>query len=809
MTVNDIISRLTLEEKALLLQGKTMWTTWDIPRLNIPSIFLADGPHGMRKQAGAGDHLGLNASVPATCFPTAATVANSWDTALGEKLGAALGEEGAAQRVHVVLGPGVNMKRSPLCGRNFEYFSEDPYLAGKMAAAYVRGIQSSGPSACPKHFAVNSQEARRMAMNAVLDERTLREIYLTGFEIAVKEGGARAIMTSYNEINGVYANENAHLLTDILRREWGFEGFVMTDWGADNEHTEGVRAGSELVMPAPGPDAAIGLVEDVRAGKIDESVLDERLQALLTNVFKFHGQVEKTPRTFDAQAHHALARRCAAESIVLLENDGTLPLKAGTKVALIGDFAAQPRYQGAGSSMVNPTKMDSMADCISGSGLNVIGTAQGYVRTGVKAVPGIIEEAVALAKQAEVTLLCMGLDEISESEGLDREHMEIPQGQKDLLAALRAAGAKVVLVISGGASFVMPEKETCCAAIHGYLGGQAGAGAMVDAIVGKVNPSGKLAESWPLSLADTPAAAYYPARERSSEYREGLFVGYRYYDTAKVPVRYPFGYGLSYTSFAYADIEATDKAVSFTVTNTGSVAGSEVAQVYVGCKNGKVFRPAKELKGFAKVQLAPGESRRVTVALDDKAFRYFNVRTNAWEVETADYEIYAAASCEDIRLSAAVHVEGTGAELPYGELPSYESGRIANVPDAEFEALLGHPIPDGKWSGDIGQNDALCQLYYAKSRLARLVYRIQTGIVNRANARGVPNLSVLFFYNMPIRGMEKMSAGFISRAMSRDVTHMVNGHVFRGAGRFAADFVRGRLEQKRFMDKVKKAGAEK
>ncbi len=809
MTVDEIISRLTLEEKALLLQGKTMWTTWDIPRLNIPSIFLADGPHGMRKQAGAGDHLGLNASVPATCFPTAATMANSWDTTLGEQLGAALGEEAAAQRVHAVLGPGVNMKRSPLCGRNFEYFSEDPYLAGKMAAAYVRGIQSSGPSACPKHFAVNSQETRRMAMDAVLDERTLREIYLTGFEIAVKEGKPKALMTSYNMVNGVYANENAHLLTDILRGEWHYEGFVMTDWGGDNDHTEGVRAGSELVMPAPGPDAAIGLAEDVRAGKIDESVLDERLRAMLPQVLSLHETVAGKPEAFDAQAHHALARKCAAESIVLLENDGTLPLKAGTKVALIGDFAAKPRYQGAGSSMVNPTRVDSLADCISGSGLDVIGAARGYVRTGAKAIPGLIEEAVALAKQADVTLLCMGLDEISESEGLDREHMEIPQGQKDLLAALHTAGARVVLVISGGAPFIMPEKGSFCAAIHGYLGGQAGAGAMIDAIMGKVNPSGKLAESWPLSLADTPAAAYYPAKERTSEYREGLFIGYRYYDTAKVPVRYPFGHGLSYTSFAYSDIQATDKAVSFTVTNVGSVPGSEVAQVYVGCKNGRVFRPLKELKGFAKVQLAPGESKRVTVALDDKAFRYFNVKTNAWEVETADYEIHAAASCEDIRLSAAVHVEGTGAVLPCGELPSYESGRIAHVSDAEFEALLGHPIPDGRWSGEIGPNDALCQLYYARSGLARMLCRIQTAIVEKANARGVPNLSVLFLYNMPIRGMEKMSAGWVNRAMTKDIVRMVNGHVFRGAGRFIADFLRGRLEQKRFMDKVNRAGENK
>ncbi len=806
MTIDEIISQLTLEEKALLLQGDTVWTTLAIARLGIPAIFLSDGPHGVRKQAGAGDHLGLNASLPATCFPTAATMANSWDTELGEQMGAALGNEAAALGVNVLLGPGLNIKRSPLCGRNFEYFSEDPYLAGKMAAAYIRGIQSQGVGACPKHFAVNSQETRRMCMDSAADERTLREIYLTGFEIAVKEGHPRTLMSSYNQINGCYANENDHLLTDILRNEWGFDGFVVTDWGGDNNHTQGVRAGSELVMPAPGMDTAIGLVADVRNGKIDESILDDRLRKLLTQVFALHENSKQYPSAFDQNDHHALARKCAADSIVLLENDGTLPLSSGTKVALIGDFAIKPRYQGAGSSVVNPTKLEDLSACITRSGLNVVGVAQGYVRTGVKAKEDLTADAVTLARQADVVLLCIGLDEISESEGLDRTHLEIPHAQKELLHSLQGTGAKVVLVLSGGASFIMPETNQYCAAIHGYLGGQAGAAAMTDTLVGKISPSGKLAESWPMSLSDTPANRYFPAKERTSEYREGLFVGYRYYDTAEIAVRYPFGHGLSYTPFAYSDIHATTEAVTFTITNTGRREGKEVAQLYVHCSNGKVFRPKKELKGFVKVSLAPGEKKIVSIPLDDKAFRYYNRKTKCWEIETGNYQLLVAASAADVRLIADLHVQGTDAPLPYEKLPSYQSGNIADVPNWEFVHLLGHPIPDGQWRSEIEINDALCQLSHAKGATAHLVNFILTRMIQRADATGVPDLNALFLYNMPVRSLANMSFGWVTRDMAQDILLMFNGHFFRGIGRLVIDFFRGIIAKRKLLKTVQKAG---
>lgn len=795
MNIEKYLRELTLEEKAALLQGWSTWTSLSIKNLNVPAMFMSDGPVGLRKQVGSADHLGLNESIPATCFPTAATMANTWNVELGEALGCALGEEAAANDVHVVLGPGLNIKRSPLCGRNFEYFSEDPYLSGKMAAAYIKGIQSNGVAACPKHFAVNSQELRRMAMDAVVDERTLREIYLTGFEIAVKEGKAKAIMSAYNMVNGTYANENAHLLDEILRKEWGFSGYVVTDWGADNDHTEGVRAGCNLVMPAPGPDCAIGLVEDVKAGRIEESVLDQRIEELLEVVFATHEAVKNAPKTFDVDEHHAVARKCAEESIVLLDNDGILPLCQGASVAIIGDFAKVPRYQGAGSSQVNPTKLDDLYDCLAGV-LSITAYAQGFDRKDPKPKRELIDEAVTVAKNAETVLLCVGLDEIMESEGMDRPHMELSESQQELITEVCAVNKNVILVLSGGAPFVMPDRSLYRAAIHGYLGGQAGAGAMADALVGKVNPSGKLNETWPHKLEDNPSYPYFPSKERTSEYREGLYVGYRYYDTVGKDVRYPFGYGLSYTSFAYSDISATRNSVTFTVANTGSRDGAEVAQVYVACKNGKAFRPKKELKGFAKVFLKAGESKTVTVPLDDKALRYFNVKTNAWEMETAHYEILVAASAGDIKLSTTLRIMGVEGERQ--ALPSYAGGHIEAVPDAEFEALLGRPIPDGSWGGELRSNDALCQLYYAKSAPGRWVYRLLTNRLKKAEAKGTPDLNIMFVYNMPFRAFSKFSNGLVSRKMVDDIVFLVNGHFWRGLGRLIVDFFRNLSACNRF-----------
>lgn len=775
MKHTDIITKLNLEQKCALLSGDTVFTTRGYKNAGVPSITLSDGPNGVRKQAGAADHLGLNPSVPATCFPTAATVACSWDPALGEEIGRAMGEEAAAQEVAVLLGPGLNTKRSPLCGRNFEYFSEDPYLSGKMAAAYVRGIQSEGISACPKHFAVNSQELRRMASDSVVDERTLRELYLTGFEIVVKEAHPKALMSSYNLINGIYANENAHLLQDILREEWGFDGAVVTDWGGSNDHALGVKNGSTLEMPAPGGDAVRELLAAVRSGKITEADVDARLDELLTLVLDTHAAVERHSRSFDADAHHALARRAAGESVVLLKNDDALlPLAEGTRVAVIGDFAETPRYQGAGSSAVNSIKVDTFLDCLSDSGLYSVGFAPGFDRQG-KPDAAKQAEAVALAAKADAVLLCLGLDEIKESEGLDRADMKLADNQIELLQAVREANPNTVVIVNAGASLETPWLAHCKALVYGALGGQAGAGAMVDVLTGKINPGGKLAETWANAYDDTPARDHFAGPGRTVQYREGLYVGYRYYQTAGVPVAFPFGHGLSYTQFAYSDLHADAHSATLTVTNTGDRAGAEIVQLYVAKPNAEIFRPAQELKAFAKVQLAAGESKTVTLTLDDKAFRYRNTRTDSWEVEGGTYELRVGASSADIRLTAAVEVIGTDALNPYAgkALPHYQSGKVQTVPDAEWETLLDRPIPDDRVK--IDRNMTLGELNHGRSPLGWLVWAVLTALLNASYKKGKPDLNVLFQYNMPLRALAKMTNGAISMGMVDGIVMEVQG----------------------------------
>ena len=770
-----LLKKLTLEEKCALLSGAETFKTRGMPEHGIPQIWLSDGPHGLRKQAGESDHLGLNPSVPATCFPTASAVANSWDAALGEEIGAALGEEAAAQEVSVVLGPGLNMKRNPLCGRSFEYFSEDPYLAGKLAAGYIRGIQSKGVAACPKHFAVNSQETRRMASDSIVDERTLREIYLTGFEIAVKEGHPRSIMSSYNLVNGTYANENKHLLMEILRGEWGFDGAVITDWGGSNDHALGVKNGSTLEMPAPGGDSVRELLAAVESGKISESDIDARLSELLPLVFDTKAALDAAPREFDAAAHHALARRAAEESLVLLKNeDSLLPLAAGSKVAVIGDFAKNPRYQGAGSSMVNSTQVDVLLDKLIDSELNVIGYQQGFDRHG-KPDAALQKSACELAAQANTVILCMGLDEIAESEGLDRSNLRLAQNQVDLLQAVAAVNPKIVVVLYSGSVVETPWLDNCQALLYAALGGQAGAGAVADALAGKVNPCGKLAETWPLAYADIPSAADFATRRKTVEYREGLYIGYRYFATAEKAVRFPFGYGMSYTTFAYSDMAADEQGVSLTVTNTGSVAGTEIVQMYIAKKNSELFRPVKELKGFARVTLAPGEKQRITITLDDKAFRFWNVKANRWEIEGGEYELLVGASVEDIRLCEKISVHGTATVHPYEDrdLDCYYKGDVLHVSDADFEKLLGHPIPNGKTK--IDRNLTLGELNHARSPLGWLVWLVLTILLDASYKRGKPDLNILFQYNMPLRALAKMTNGAISMGMVDGIVMELQG----------------------------------
>lgn len=790
MKYRELIQSMTLEEKAMLMSGKNNWESEDIPRLKVPSLFCADGPHGIRKQLGAADHLGLNPSAPATCYPTASAIANSWDTSLGEDVGSCLGAEAAEQGVNILLGPGLNIKRNPLCGRNFEYFSEDPYLSGKMAAGYVRGIQSHGVSACPKHFAANSQETLRMASDSVMDERTLRELYLTGFEIAVKESNPKTLMTSYNLVNGVYANENPHLLQEILVDEWGFDGIVVSDWGGSNDHTAGVAAGNHLEMPAAGPGTDREIVEAVKNGSLSMEILDKRVDEFLSVLF----DVTRAKNVkADLTAHHAAARRAARESIVLLKNENSiLPLKKGASVAVIGDFADMPRYQGAGSSLVNTTHLDRTMDEIKKTDLTVAGFSAGFTRNGTPD-DAMLKDACALAQKAETVLLYLGLDEVRETEGLDRSDMRIAENQVALLAAIQKANPNIVVVLSCGSAVEMPWLGHCRALIHASLSGQAGAGAILDVLTGVYNPSGKLTESYPVKYQDTPNYRYYPGLECSAEYREGPFVGYRYYEKANIPVQFPFGFGLSYSTFSYSELSVSATEVSFTLENTGALAGAEVVQLYIGKNDSAVFRPVKELKGFQKVFLQSGERKAVTIPLDDKAFRYFDVTANRFETESGEYQIYVGSSSADIRLTGEVAVKGTAVPSAYDseKLPHYFSGKVTEVSDKEFELLLGRPLPNGKWdrSKPLGRNDTFAQLFYAKSPVARLAYKVLSSKKRKAEESGKPDLNILFIYNMPFRGMAKMMGGMFDMKMVDALLFLFNGHFFRGAGRLIKAFL--------------------
>ena len=839
MKHQDLIDQLTLEEKAALLGGKGEWDTRPVPRLGIPSMIMSDGPNGVRRQAGAGDHLGLNASLPATCFSTAATMANSWDPEMGERVGEALGEEARALGVHILLGPGMNIKRNPLCGRNFEYFSEDPYLAGKMAAAYVRGTQRQGVYACLKHFAVNSQEERRMAMNAVVDERTLREIYLTGFEIALEESHPGAFMTSYNQVNGEYANENMHLLKEILRGEWQYDGFVVSDWGGSNDHTAAVRAGSDLEMPAPGLGSARELVEAVREGRLSMEDLNARVDELLDAVLNTAGRTDnpsqaqessgqsslphgqescgrKTPPSgqegFDKRAHHILARRAAEGSMVLLKNEeGILPLKRGTRVAVVGDFAFTPRYQGAGSSLVNATKVESIVRCIrKKKGLSVVRECRGYQRSGGWD-PMLAQEAVQAAKEADVVLYFFGLDEMSESEGLDRKHMKIPHVQVRILEAMEKVNPNIVGILSAGSAVEMPWDRNVKALLHASLTGQAGATAILNVLTGRVNPSGKLSETIPFRYEEVPSAPYYPAKEKNSDYREGIYVGYRYFDTVGKPVRYPFGFGLSYTSFAYSGLEVTREGVSFTLTNTGTRDGAEVAQLYVGKRDSGVFRAAKELKGFVKVFLKAGESRVVRIPFDKRTFRYWNRRINGWAIEEGEYQVYVGGCSDCLPLQGSICLTGDGMQAAGGyeirpaepdlydvqKITPYLTGQVTEVSDEAFSELLGYPVPDGSWGTDLTANDALCQLKNAKNPIARFAAAELARRQKKADESGKPDLNIHFINNMPLRAVAKMSGGLVDKKMADGIVDVVNGHFLRGAGALAGGFIRNAVANRK------------
>lgn len=809
MDSKKIISQMTLAEKASLLSGKGNFTTQDVSRLGIPSITLADGPHGLRRQAEESDHLGLNESLKATCFPTAATIANSWNEELLTEMGRCLAEEAKAQEVSILLGPGLNIKRSPLGGRNFEYFSEDPYLSGKLAAAMTRGVQEKGVGACPKHLAANSQETLRMHSDSVVDERALREIYLTGFEIAVKEGKPLCLMSSYNRLNGTYTNESKWLLQDLLRDEWGFDGIVVSDWGGSDERVQGLIAGNQLEMPGTRGQSTAEIMEAVQNGTISQELLDQRVAEYLSVLDRCAPKEAAAP--FDIEAHHALARHAAEESLVLLKNEGNiLPLKAETKVALIGELAEKPRYQGAGSSRVNVTKLDTVKDLISQSFPNCLGYQPGYCCNDAKQRENSEERynaALALARQSEVILLFLGLDDTSESEGRDRVHMQLQTQQMELFERLMQLNKPIVLVLAGGSPFELPHSKICPAVLHSYLAGQAGAGAILDALTGKINPSGKLAESWPYLVEETPCAHYFPGREKTAEYRESIFVGYRYYLTSGRQVHWPFGYGLSYTSFSYEDLKIDEQGLSFKLTNTGACAGAEIWQLYISLPESQFFRPRRELKGFGKVRLEAGESQVVRFAFNDYSFRYYDIESQKFEIEGGDYQIEIGRSSAETALKGKLRKSGTKRLSPYRDqqLPSYRNAAVTNVPDAEFQTLLGRPIPPAGWdrTADLERNDTFSQLVYAKSFWGRKVYKILSRKKKEAEEKNEINMNVLFVYNMTFRGLEKLAASDFNRAMTDALLLLFNGHFFKGLIRL----LRGRRKLKKERSAVQAQGA--
>lgn len=786
-----------------MLSGASEWDSRGNERAGIPSFVMSDGPHGVRRQLGAGDHLGLGQSKPATCFPTAGTVANSWDPALAEEMGEALGKEAHDLDVNVLLGPGLNIKRNPLCGRNFEYYSEDPQVAGHMAAGLVKGIQSNGISACPKHFAVNSQELRRQASNSVIDERTMREIYLTAFEITVREAHPWTIMTSYNEVNGVYAHENKHLLQEILRDEWGFDGMVVSDWGGSNSAVDAVKAGGSLEMPSPGFTSVRELVGAVQAGTLAEADLNARAAevAKIARLTKTEGVGRDDLLKDDiAVAHHAVARHVAENSSVLLKNvDGTLPLPAGVNVAVVGDMAKVARFQGSGSSKVNATREENLLDELTRTeGVNVAGYAQGYDRQGARN-QGLIDEAVALAGKADVVVAVVGLDERSESEGLDRSTMAIPQVQNDMVDALVATGKPVVIVLIAGSPVELPWYDGVSAILYIGLSGQAGASATANALTGKVNPSGHLAETWPIQYADAPNSGWYPAIGRDAIYREGPFVGYRYYTTAGVPVRFPFGYGLSYSSFSYADLKVDDNGVEFTVANDSDVPGATVAQLYVRGPQGGVLRPDRELKGFAKVQLDAHESKTVRIEFDRYTFRHFDTESNAWHVESGEWTLMVGANVEDILLTATHEVKGDVDPKPADPaLGSYLTGKVKEVTDDEMTALFGHWVVAPGKPVTFGANDPISSWVDSKGFVARTVAKVLTNREESVREKtGQPDLNTLFILNMPPRAMSKMTQGMIDSAMVQAIVKIANRHTFRGIGSFIAGFFRNQSANKR------------
>ncbi|GIG53910.1 glycoside hydrolase family 3 C-terminal domain-containing protein [Demequina activiva] len=762
-----IVSKLDRAEKIRLISGKDFWHTEGSPAHGFESFMMTDGPHGLRKQAGDTDHAGLNDSVPATCFPTASALAATWDPALLEQVGHALGRECRDEEVGVLLGPGLNIKRHPAGGRNFEYLSEDPLLAGRMAAALVRGIQAEGVGACLKHFAANNQETDRMRVDTIVDERTLREIYLTGFEIAVREAQPWTVMCAYNLVNGVHAGEHRTLLTEVLREEWGFDGLVMTDWIATHDRPAGVHAGLDLEMPSSSGAWDQRTAEAVESGALSEGDLDLACGRVVTLALKVAAERASRPASQDRSAvhaeHHALARRVAAAGTTLLTNDGILPLEPTGRIALIGAFAQTPRHQGGGSSLVQSTQLDTALETMRArvaDGAQVT-YAPGYDAATGDATDAQIREALEAADGADTVVLMVGLPTSFESEGYDRDHLDIPASHTRLIQAITARHDRVVVALSNGAPVVMPWADAPNAIVESYLGGQAAGSAVVDVLFGDAEPGGRLAESFPVTADDLPSSHDFADRPTQVQYREGLYVGYRFHDSFGVPARFPFGHGLSYTSFELGAAKVTGRGasrkVTVPVTNTGDRAGSTVVQVYVHDPVSTLHRPAQELAGFAKVALEPGQSADAVVTLDERSFAVYDVASAGWVVEAGEYELRIGLSSTDIRATKTIRLAADGDVTP---VPAPAS---AIATDREFEALLGHAIPPARplfpfhYDSILGDLEATWLGGRLKAAMSKVMASKMP--IDDDMPEDVRTTMEAFMVNMPLRAIPMMSEG--------------------------------------------------
>lgn len=772
--IDHIISTLTLEQKADLCSGFDAWNTTPIEEAGIPSVLMADGPHGLRKQYDKSSAM-LEESVPATCYPAASTTACSWDRALLREVGEALGNEAHSQDVSMVLGPGINIKRSPLCGRNFEYFSEDPVLAGDLGAAMIDGIQSTGIGACVKHFAANNREYFRMVSNSVVDKRALREIYLAGFERTIEQSKPYSVMSAYNMLNGVYCGESDALMKHLLRGEWKYDGLVVSDWGACYNRERGIAAGLDLEMPYSGQENTERIVRAVRNGKLDEADLDACVRRILSFVFRCE-ENKTLPYICDMEKNHALARKAAAQSAVLLKNEGVLPLKEGTKIALLGEFAEKPRYQGAGSSGINPAQLENALDAFRAHGIHYT-YAQGFAIETDESDETMLAEAERAARDCDLAVIIAGLPARYEVEGIDRDHMRIPQNQIDLITRI-ALHKPVVVLLCGGAPVEMPWLNSIHALVHCYLGGEAGASAMAQILTGEVNPSGKLAESYPLSLADNPSYHFFSEDRHNVEYRESVYVGYRYYDAAEKNVLFAFGFGLSYTTFEYSDLRADRETfvpgetvtLSMQITNTGQVAGAEVVQCYIKAD----AAPYKNLRGFEKVFLQPGESTRVSFTLTERDFSFFDAQANTWKCFT-DAHILIGASSRDIRLEAAL-------KIPDGSSPpDYPVSRDGHWDALGYYALF-EKIPLISFSIHPFTINATLKDFDSVA-IGRMVHKLVSGFVTKHISPGgfqSTKIMLQLLEENPMRVLVSMSGGRFTYGMARGVLMIVNGQIFMG-----------------------------